>query len=49
MQKTTINPTMSHLGVTTKISFLATVLSPTIGPNKAKETKPVNKLSLIED
>ena len=38
-----------HTFLTTNISFLATVLKPTIGPNKAKAIKPVKRLSLIED
>ena len=41
--------TMNHLGLTTRTSFLATVLKPTIGPNSAKAIKPVKRLSLIED
>ena len=40
---------MNHLGLTTKTSFLATVLKPTIGPNRAYAIKPVKRLSLIED
>ena len=47
-QKATINKTTNHFGSTTKTSFLATVLSPTIGPNKASAIIPVNKLSLSD-
>ena len=47
-QKRTISNTTNHLGSTTKTSFLATVLSPTIGPNKASAIIPVNKLSLSD-
>ena len=32
-----------------QIAFVATVLKPTIGPNKARAIKPVKRLSLIED
>ena len=48
-QKITISRTTNHLGSTTKTSFFATVLSPTIGPNKASAIIPVKKLSLTED
>ena len=41
--------TTNHLGFTTRASFLATVLKPTIGPNNANAIKPVKILSLIED
>ena len=40
---------MNHLGLTTRTSFLATVLKPTIGPNKAKAINPVKRLSLIDE
>ena len=47
-QKMTMSKTTNHFGSTTKTSFLATVLSPTIGPNKASAIIPVNKLSLSD-
>ena len=42
----TSKKTTPHCGVMNSPSPFDAVLSPTIGPNKAKAIKPVNKLSL---
>ena len=42
----TSKKTIPHCGVMNSPSPFDTVLKPTIGPNKAKAIKPVNKLSL---
>ena len=46
IQSPTNTKTTPHWGVINKPSPLDAVLRPTIGPNKAKAIKPVNKLSL---
>ena len=45
IQSPTNKKTTPHWGVINKPSPLDEVLSPTIGPNRAKAIKPVNKLS----
>ena len=46
MHNPTSKKTTPHCGVMNNPSPFDTVLKPTIGPNKAKAIKPVNKLSL---
>ena len=49
MHAATKRTTIPTCGVTNNPSPLEDVFKPTIGPNKAREIRPVNKLSLIID